>query len=134
MKNAFKKLAAFAMAFTLLGTGTALTKAIAPQTDNTIVAYADTLILSPTGEINKYGAVFKVELYPGIYSRKYTNVNSNRMRYYRQRSKVTLKNNFKLSRKHSYVCAEDNSYVWGQTMYGEYIPILYKSVNRRIYG
>lgn len=40
MKNAFKKLAAVAMAFTLLGTGTAVSKTIAPQTDNTLTASA----------------------------------------------------------------------------------------------
>lgn len=42
MKKAFKKLIAVAMAFTLLGTGTTLTKTIAPQKDNTIVASATT--------------------------------------------------------------------------------------------
>ena len=40
MKNAFKKLAAVAMAFTMLGTGTAVTKTIAPQANNSITAYA----------------------------------------------------------------------------------------------
>lgn len=40
MKNAIKKIAATAMAFTLLGTGTSVTKFIAPKADNTIVASA----------------------------------------------------------------------------------------------
>ena len=40
MKKALKKLAAVAMAFTLLGTGTAVTKNIAPQANNSITAYA----------------------------------------------------------------------------------------------
>ncbi|SFY13057.1 hypothetical protein [Ruminococcus sp. XPD3002] len=44
MKNALKKITALAMAFTLLGTGTALTKNISPQKYNntTITAYAAT--------------------------------------------------------------------------------------------
>ncbi|MBR5683602.1 MAG: hypothetical protein IKW96_10095 [Ruminococcus sp.] len=40
MKNVIKKIAATAMAFTILGTGTAVTKSIAPQMDNSIVASA----------------------------------------------------------------------------------------------
>ncbi len=40
MKNVIKKLVATAMAFTLLGTGTAVTKTIAPQFDNSITANA----------------------------------------------------------------------------------------------
>ena len=40
MKNAFKKITAVAMAFTLLGTGTAVTKTIAPQFDTSITAHA----------------------------------------------------------------------------------------------
>ena len=40
MKNVIKKIASIAMAFTLLGTGTAITKIIAPQEDNTLVASA----------------------------------------------------------------------------------------------
>ena len=40
MKNAIKKLTAVAMAFTLLGTGTAVTKTIAPQFDTSITAHA----------------------------------------------------------------------------------------------
>lgn len=40
MKNMIKKIAAAAMAFTLLGTGTAVTKTIAPKADNTLVASA----------------------------------------------------------------------------------------------
>ncbi len=40
MKNVFKKLAAAAMAFTLLGAGSAAIKDIAPKTDNSITASA----------------------------------------------------------------------------------------------
>ena len=40
MNNALKKIAAVAMAFTLLGTGTAVTKTIAPQFDTSITAHA----------------------------------------------------------------------------------------------
>ena len=40
MKNAIKKISAIAMAFTLLGTGTAVSKAINPQTNNALVAHA----------------------------------------------------------------------------------------------
>lgn len=40
MKNIIKKISAVAMAFTLLGAGSATIKTIAPQTDNTIVAEA----------------------------------------------------------------------------------------------
>ena len=40
MKNVIKKIAATAMAFSLLGTGTAVTKTIAPQAVNTTTASA----------------------------------------------------------------------------------------------
>ncbi|WP_028515186.1 hypothetical protein [Ruminococcus flavefaciens] len=40
MKNVIKKIASIAMAFTLLGTGTAVTKTISPKSDNTLVAQA----------------------------------------------------------------------------------------------
>lgn len=40
MKNTIKKLSAVAMAFTLLGTGTAVTKTITPQLDTSITAHA----------------------------------------------------------------------------------------------
>ncbi|EWM52444.1 hypothetical protein [Ruminococcus flavefaciens] len=40
MKKTFKKLSAALMAFALLGTGTFVTKKLAPQSDNTLVASA----------------------------------------------------------------------------------------------
>ena len=40
MKNTFKKIVAVAMAFTILGTGTAITKTVAPKFDNKITVYA----------------------------------------------------------------------------------------------
>lgn len=40
MKNVIKKIASVAMALTLLGTGSAVTKTVTPQTDNTITASA----------------------------------------------------------------------------------------------
>lgn len=40
MKNVIKKISAVAMAFTLLGTGIAATKTIAPEKDNTLTAQA----------------------------------------------------------------------------------------------
>lgn len=40
MKNVIKKIAASVMAFTLLGTGTAITKTVSPKSDTTIVANA----------------------------------------------------------------------------------------------
>lgn len=40
MKNVLKKISAVAMAFTLLGAGTAVTKTVAPQSDNTMTAQA----------------------------------------------------------------------------------------------
>ena len=40
MKNVIKKISAIALAFTLLGTGTAVTKIIAPQFDTAITASA----------------------------------------------------------------------------------------------
>ena len=40
MKNVIKKIASIAMAFTLLGTGTAVTKTISPKSSNTLVASA----------------------------------------------------------------------------------------------
>lgn len=44
MKNVIKKIASIAMAFTLLGTGTVVTKTVVPQSDNTITAYADVTV------------------------------------------------------------------------------------------
>ncbi len=41
MKKALKKLAAVAMAFTLLGTGTAFTNTITPQAGNKLIANAE---------------------------------------------------------------------------------------------
>ena len=40
MKNTIKKITAFAMAFTLLGAGSAITKSVAPKFDNSITASA----------------------------------------------------------------------------------------------
>jgi len=40
MKNVIKKIASIALAFTLLGTGTAVIQTISPKSDNTIVASA----------------------------------------------------------------------------------------------
>lgn len=40
MKNVIKKVSAIAMAFTLLGTGSVVTKKVAPKSDNTLKAYA----------------------------------------------------------------------------------------------
>lgn len=40
MKNVFKKIAATAMALTLIGAGTAITNTISPQTNNTLTAVA----------------------------------------------------------------------------------------------
>ena len=42
MKNIIRKISAIALAFTLLGTSTAITKTIAPKSDNTLVASAAT--------------------------------------------------------------------------------------------
>lgn len=40
MKNITKKIASIAMAFTLLGAGTAITNTVSPKSDNTFVAKA----------------------------------------------------------------------------------------------
>ncbi len=40
MKKTIKKLVSIAMAFTLLGTGTAITKSVSPTSDNSITAHA----------------------------------------------------------------------------------------------
>ncbi|SHM12459.1 hypothetical protein [Ruminococcus flavefaciens] len=40
MKNTIKKITAIAMAFTLLGTGTAISKSVNPQSSSTLVANA----------------------------------------------------------------------------------------------
>ena len=40
MKNTFKKLTALAMAFTILGAGSAISKAVAPKSVNTLTASA----------------------------------------------------------------------------------------------
>ncbi|WP_295093582.1 hypothetical protein [Ruminococcus sp.] len=49
MKNVIKKIASIAMAFTLLGTGTAVTKTISPKSDNTLVASAEKTCQCKTG-------------------------------------------------------------------------------------
>ena len=40
MKNAIKKLTAAVMAFTLLGVGTTITKTVAPESNNALIAHA----------------------------------------------------------------------------------------------
>ena len=40
MKNVLKKIAAVAMAFTLIGGGTTIAKTVAPESSNTITAHA----------------------------------------------------------------------------------------------
>ncbi|WP_295086900.1 hypothetical protein [Ruminococcus sp.] len=40
MKNVIKKISAFAMAFTLLGTGSAISKSITPMSENTLITHA----------------------------------------------------------------------------------------------
>ena len=47
MKNPLKKLTAAVMAFTLLGAGTSFTKALSPQSDNTLTASATSLAPPP---------------------------------------------------------------------------------------
>lgn len=47
MKNALKKLAATAMAFTLIGAGTSFTKALSPKSDNTLTANAQIKPVQP---------------------------------------------------------------------------------------
>ncbi len=62
MKNIIKKIAATAMAFTLLGAGTAVTKTIAPQFDNSITASAacsHTVGAGSAGEWKKYDTTHK---------------------------------------------------------------------------
>ncbi|WP_028518095.1 hypothetical protein [Ruminococcus flavefaciens] len=41
MKKIVKKISAIAMAFTILGTGTAITKYVSPKSDNTLIAHAE---------------------------------------------------------------------------------------------
>lgn len=53
MKNVIKKIASIAMAFTLLGTGTAVTRTISPKSNNTITANAADTCHCKTGR--KYG-------------------------------------------------------------------------------
>ena len=53
MKNVIKRIASIAMAFTLLGTGTAVTKTISPKSNNTIIASAADTCHCKTGR--KYG-------------------------------------------------------------------------------
>jgi len=43
MNTIIKKISAIAMAFTLIGTGTAITKTISPKSNNTLVSYAATV-------------------------------------------------------------------------------------------
>lgn len=70
MKNTVKKIAGFAMAFTLLGTGTVVTKTISPESDNTIVASAITSIGtgSQIGQIsNKNGGIQGMGMYNNVF-------------------------------------------------------------------
>lgn len=68
MKNTFKKLAAAAMAFTILGTGTAITKTIVPHADNTLTASADVeLRITTTSQwVSRYIEVVRIYV-NGIY-------------------------------------------------------------------
>jgi len=71
MKNVIKKITAAAMAFTLLGAGSAVIKSAAPKTDNTIVANA------ANGDDDRYG--FKVvrllgEKFDKLWSKTYKTV------------------------------------------------------------
>jgi hypothetical protein len=47
MKNALKKLTAIAMAFTIIGAGTTFTKALSPDSDNTLTANAEIKPVKP---------------------------------------------------------------------------------------
>lgn len=70
MKNTVKKIAGFAMVFTLLGTGTVVTKTISPESDNTIVASAITSIGtgSQIGQIsNKNGGIQGMGMYNNVF-------------------------------------------------------------------
>lgn len=71
MKNVIKKIAAMAMAFTLLGTGTAVSKAINPKTNNTLVASAAEELCKNVGN-KKYKVVAK----HGVNIRKTASANS----------------------------------------------------------
>ncbi|MBR6995194.1 MAG: hypothetical protein IKH96_04160 [Ruminococcus sp.] len=42
MKHILKKFSAFALAFTILGVGSVLTRTVSPKSDNTLTAYATT--------------------------------------------------------------------------------------------
>ncbi len=86
MKNTFKKLTALAMSFALLGAGTTISKAIAPNSDNITTASAVSVnpatcchstatrynyALVPTGEVKVYYDDVEISGYENINGKNY---------------------------------------------------------------
>lgn len=75
MKNVIKKVSAFALAFTLLGSGATITKNIPSTYNNTIVAYADQLVTKNFVDVSESDWYFYAVDYVSI--RGYMNGTSN---------------------------------------------------------
>ncbi len=124
MKTTIKKIAAAAMAFTLLGTGTAVTKTIAPKADNTIVAFAKEKENKEYFlRIDTWGpkAYAKVICYPGINSQVAPSMKAKAKRTYYQGEIINLQTN-----KNGLVYIKDKQYDWVVTTSGYYVPVCYK--------
>ncbi len=122
MKNTIKKIAAAAMAFTLLGTGTAVTKTIAPKADNTIVAFAKEKVKTYL-YLDSFGdnAQAQVVYYPGVCSRVAPNMKAKTKKYYKKGEIFNIK-----TYKGKIVIIEDDYYDWVVTTSGYYVPVRYK--------
>ena len=125
MKNVIRKIAAAAMAFTIIGTGTAVTKYVAPQLDNSIVASAKKEKTETFLVYDGFGdkGYAQVVCYPGIYSRVAPNMKAKTKRYYKKDEifRVQLKED-----KTGPVIISDAHYDWFVTTSGYYIPARYK--------
>ncbi len=124
MKNTIRKIAAAAMAFTILGTGTAVTKTIAPKADNTIVACAKKENVKTFLNIDAFGnkAYAQVVCYPGIYSRVAPNIKAKAKRYYKEGEifRIQVNKNGKIA------VVQGDDYDWVVTTSGYYVPARYK--------
>lgn len=82
MKNTLKKIASIAMAFTLLGTGTVVTKTISPKSDNILTAsaarnsnaYRVVAPFSITFKVYDSGYVTQIERKGGYYVNLFINI------------------------------------------------------------
>ncbi|MBR5683592.1 MAG: hypothetical protein IKW96_10040 [Ruminococcus sp.] len=119
MKNVIRKIAAAAMAFTIIGTGTAVTKYVAPQLDNSIVASAKKEKTETF--LNIAGNNAQVACYPGVNSRVAPSMKAKPKKTYYQGEIFQIKRN----KKGEITVISDDHYDWVVTTSGYYVPARY---------